>query len=103
MPPIARGNRVDIVNTVHPICRSPGIIGTDTCSDNVFICGVGAHRLNDLNVPHTHCPPVYGTPLVTGSPNVFVNGRPVGRQGDRYSCSAIIQTVTQNTVFANGG
>lgn len=102
MPLVARGNGVDIVNTGHPVCVSPGLISTDTCSDNVFVCGVGIHRKDDLNEPHTHCPPVYGTPLVTYSPNVFANGRNVGRQGDTYSCSAYIQEVTQNSVYANG-
>ena len=101
MPLIARGHGVDIVNTGHAVCISPGKITTDTCSENVFIGNVGVHRETDLNEPHTHCPPVYGTPVVTFSPNVYVNNLHVARQGDKYSCSAFVETVTQSSVYAN--
>jgi uncharacterized Zn-binding protein involved in type VI secretion len=101
MPLVARGNGVDKVDTVHPICVAPGIIGTDQCSDNVFVANVGVHREGDLNEPHTHCPPVFGTPLVTFSSNVYANNKRVGRLGDTYSCGAKIIDVTQSTVFAN--
>jgi uncharacterized Zn-binding protein involved in type VI secretion len=101
MPLIARGSGVDIVNTGHPVCISPGQITTDTCSSNVFVVGFGIHRKDDLNEPHTHCPPVYGTPIVTYSANVYANGKNVARQGDTYDCTAFIEQVTQSTVFAN--
>ena len=38
-----------------------------------------ATRLNDNCTGHDACPPV---PLVEGSPNVYINGRPAGRVGD---------------------
>jgi uncharacterized Zn-binding protein involved in type VI secretion len=102
MPLIARGNGADVVNTGHPVCVVPGIIATLSCSDDVFVVGVGAHRFGDTNTPHTHCPPVFSTTINSASPNVFVNGRPVARQGDSYTCGAFIQSVTQSTVYANG-
>lgn len=38
-------------------------------------------RVGDCNTGHDSCP---GVPLSSGSPNVFVNGIPVGRIGDPY-------------------
>ena len=103
MPLVARKvGSGDVVNTVHPICVVPGDIATDTGSGNVFVVGHGIHREGDLNEPHTHCPPVYGTEVVSFSPNVFANGKGVARLGDTYSCSAKIKSVAQSTVFANG-
>jgi uncharacterized Zn-binding protein involved in type VI secretion len=92
----------DIVNTGHPVCVAPGQIKTDTASPDVYVENFPAHRKDDLNQPHTHCPPVYGTPITTHSPNVFVNNKEVARQGDSYSCGAFVETVTQSTVYANG-
>lgn len=102
MPKIARGDSVDVVNTGHPVCIVPGLIATLSCSSDVFIAGVGCHRKDDTNTPHTHCPPVYSTTVSTFSPNVYANGRNVARLGDSYTCGAFIQDVTQNSVFANG-
>ncbi len=102
MPLIARKvGSGDTVNTVHPICVSPGTILTDTGSSTVFVVDHGIHRKTDLNEPHTHCPPVYGTPLVTHSPNVFAEDLEVGRVNDTYDCNAKIEATTQSTVFAN--
>jgi uncharacterized Zn-binding protein involved in type VI secretion len=102
MPLIARGDGADVVNTGHPVCIAPGTIATLSCSTNVFVVKVGAHRFGDTNTPHTHCPPVFSTTISSASPNVFVNGRPVARQGDPYTCGAFVQSVTQSTVYANG-
>jgi len=102
MPKVARGNGVDVVNTGHPVCIVPGTIATLSCSSDVFVEGVGAHRLGDTNTPHTHCPPVFSTTVNSASPNVFVNGQKVARQGDTYTCDAFIEQVTQSTVYANG-
>ena len=102
MPLIARKvGSGDIVNTVHPICVDPGDILTDSGSSTVFVVEHGIHRKTDLNEPHTHCPPVYGTPLVTHSTNVFAEDLEVGRVGDEYDCSAKVKSVTQTKVFAN--
>lgn len=98
---IARGNGADIVNTGHAVCISPGQIRTLTGSSNVFVANQPIHRKGDLNEPHTHCPPVYSTEIVSFSPNVYANGLNVARQGDGYSCGAFVESVTQTTVYAN--
>ena len=103
MPLVARkAGSGDVVNTVHPVCISPGNISTDQGSDSVFVVGHGCHREGDLNQAHTHCPPVYGTPVTSYSSNVYANGKRVARLGDTYSCSAQISSVAQSSVFANG-
>jgi uncharacterized Zn-binding protein involved in type VI secretion len=90
----------DTVFTTHPICIVPGVIMTLTGSSDVFVAGHGVHRNLDLNTPHTHCPPVYSTPIVTSSPTVFANGNGLARVGDVYSCSAVVLAVTQSTVYS---
>ena len=42
----------------------------------------GATRLGDQNTGHDDCLPVS---LISGSPSVYVDGRPVGRVGDIYA------------------
>lgn len=64
-------------------------------------------RLQDQCTGHDSCPP---KPLVTGSPNVFVNGKPKGRVTDKYeSHGCVVHTPHQDeiaqgssTVFCNG-
>ncbi|WP_303229403.1 PAAR domain-containing protein [uncultured Dialister sp.] len=41
-----------------------------------------ATRLGDKDTGHDSCAP---TALVSGSPNVFINGKPAGRVGDTYA------------------
>lgn len=102
MPLVARGKQVDIVNTGHSVCISPGRIRTLSHSPNVFIHNQPVHRRTDTNTPHTHCPPVYSTRVNTFSPNVYANNLNVARLRDRYTCGAYIERITQNTVYANG-
>jgi uncharacterized Zn-binding protein involved in type VI secretion len=102
MPKAARGSGVDSVNTGHPVCIVPGVIATLSCSDNVYVAGTGAHRYDDTNTPHTHCPPVFSTRINSASPDVYVNGRAFARENDTYTCGAFIQQVTQSTVYVNG-
>lgn len=101
MPLIARGDNADVVNTGHPSCDTPIQIGTLSCSDNVFVKGKGVHREGDTNTPHSHCPGVNSTTVNTFSPNVFANNKRVARKNDTYTCTAFIQTVNQDSVFAN--
>lgn len=64
-------------------------------------------RLNDKCTGHDACPPV---PLVEGSPNVYLNGRPAGRIGVHYSVHGCIShsahqdviTAGSSKVFING-
>ena len=102
MAKATRGNGADIVNTGHPVCIAPGIIATLSGSNDVFIVSEPAHRRDDTNTPHTHCPPVFSTTVSTYNPNLFINGKNAAREGDQYTCGAFIQTVTQSTVYING-
>jgi uncharacterized Zn-binding protein involved in type VI secretion len=54
-----------------------------TASENVFINGKGAGRVNDLYAPHG-CPdhPPHQDYIAQGSATVFINGRQAGRVGD---------------------
>lgn len=98
---IARGENADVVNTGHPSCDAPIQISTLSCSNNVFIKGKGVHREGDTNEPHSHCPGDYSTTINSFSPNVFANNKRVARQGDTYTCGAFVETVNQDSVFAN--
>lgn len=116
MPLVARKDGVDQVDTVHvsvgdkdPLdliaCDAdPQIIGTDEGSADVFVEGVGVVRQDDKEQAHTipGCS-THQTGLASFSPNVFANGKPIGRLNDTYGCGAKIVAVTQGTVFANGG
>ncbi len=67
----------------------------------------GVTRVGDLCTGHDNCPAV---PLVTGSPNVFIEDRAVGRIGDSYAphqCSAHeshvgVITSGNSSVLVNG-
>lgn len=39
-------------------------------------------RVGDVSTGHDACPPV---PITEGSPNVFINGKPVARVGDPFA------------------
>jgi len=72
-----------------------------SASPNVFINGLGAHRVGDSW--ETHCCPgsdCHSGSQASGSPNVFVNGLSVARIGDFIDCGSSNQTGSQN-VFAN--
>lgn len=66
-----------------------------------------ATRQGDNCTGHDACPPV---PLVEGSPNVFTNGQPAGRVGDRYTSHGCVThpghqdviAAGSSTVFVNG-
>ena len=67
----------------------------------------GVTRLNDFCTGHDACPP---RPQITGSENVFVNGRPCGRLNDLYASHSCAAHVPHNdyecegakTVYVNG-
>ena len=115
MPLVARKDGVDIVNTIHvsvgdadPLdgiaCdAAPQDIATEAGSPDVFAEGVGVVRDGDVEQSHTipGCSS-HQTGLATFSPNVYANGKAIGRLNDTYSCGAKITSVTQSTVYANG-
>ena len=95
-------------------CRTTDLISIHECgvipfatgaSIDVFIEGLGAHRVDDNNSSHPSVPESSGcTPHVTtlssGSPDVFVNGKAMARVGDSYGCG-IELTSGASTVSAN--
>ena len=56
-------------------------------------------RVGDMSAGHPHCYPP--TPAVSGSPNVFVNGKALCRVGDSISCGDTMAQGSPN-VFAGG-
>lgn len=69
-------------------------------SEDTFINKRGAHRLGDAWAVHCCGIACHGGNLAKGSPNVFVNGKPLGRIGDAVSCGSVAMTGSLN-VFAN--
>lgn len=116
MPLVARKDAVDVVNTIHVsvgdadpddgiACdAAPQTIATDEGSSDVFAESVGVVRQGDKEQSHTFpgCAS-HQTGLATYSPNVYANGKPIGRLNDTYTCGAKIVSVTQGSVYANGG
>ena len=73
-------------------------------SGDVFINSLGAHRTGDKW--QIHCCVVFPFPchssvMGQGSPNVFVNGRPLARIADPVACGSACATGSPN-VFVNG-
>ena len=114
MPAVARKDGTETVDTVHmaigdlnPLdgiaCdAAPTTTATDVGSTTVYAENVGVVRVGDAVASHTfpgcgsHSPG-----LSVGSPNVFVEGKAMGRKDDTYGCGAKILTGA-STVFANG-
>ena len=117
MPKVARKSGTESVNTVHvavgdtnPLdsiqCdAAPTTTATDVGSSTVFAENVGVVRLGDAVAVHTFAGsgcPTHSPGLAVGSPNVFVEGKAIGRKDDTYGCGAQILSGAP-TVFANGG
>ena len=88
----------------------PTTQASDAGSSDVFVEGIGVDREGDVMVSHPDGNPCVGGPvnhapaLSTFSPNVFVNGKAVGRIGDKYDSDGHFDhTITSGagTVFAN--
>jgi uncharacterized Zn-binding protein involved in type VI secretion len=60
------------------------------------------HRMGDHWVTHC-CPPngCHDSIMASGSPNVFINGKPAARIGDAVGCGSTAIVGSPN-VFANG-
>ena len=67
------------------ICTGHGCYpsrGNAQGSSDVFVNGLGWHRVGDGWAAHCCGPVCHGGALAAGSPTVFVNGRAAGRIGD---------------------
>lgn len=84
--------------TGHDGCPPVPLVG---CSQDVFINGLGAGRLNDDYAPHG-CIIHTSHPdhIASGSPNVFINGKPAGRVSDSVSIGGSVRDGSPN-VFIN--
>ncbi len=71
-------------------------------SADVFVNGLGWHRVGDAWAAHCCGPPCHGGALAAGSPTVFVNGMPAGRIGDPVDCGSRCATGSPD-VFADEG
>lgn len=107
MPKVARGNHVDSVASAtgsSTNCAAALTTSTNECSPNVFSLGTGVVREGDKVTEHnkTGCTPE-SPGLSSYSPNVFANGKHLGRLGDNYAGDGS-NTITSgsSTVFANG-
>ena len=56
-------------------------------------------RKGDKSTGHDSCG---GTSLISGSPNVFVNGKPCGRKSDTYSSHGCIVHSSHSDVISGG-
>lgn len=56
-------------------------------------------RVGDTNTGHDLCPP---TALSSGSPDVFINGKPAGRVGDPYVAHGCLVHAPHSGTIASG-
>ena len=61
--------------------------------------GASATRLGDKSTGHDACSAVS---LITGSPNVFINGKPAGRVGDSYDSHGCLLHPSHNDQIISG-
>lgn len=75
--------------------------GNTESSPNVFLNGLGAHRVGDGWPTHS-CPPNSHSSVTSeGSSTVFVNGKALARIGDALDCGDIISQGSPN-IFVGG-
>lgn len=75
---------------MKPICRlgdiNAGLGKTIATSKTVYANFLPVALMGDLLTPHIKGPKHAVSKIVTGSPNVFIEGRPVARVGSITSC-----------------
>lgn len=59
-------------------------------STDVFINGLGAHRVGDQWETHCCGPACHDSVTAAGSTKVFINGKPAARLGDAIECGSVI-------------
>ena len=81
-------------DTGHEACPPTAL---NTSSNDVFINGKGAGRVEDCYIPHgcvVH--PSHSGVISFGSSTVFINGRAAGRVGDPVSCGGSVAEGSNN-------
>lgn len=74
------------------ICSGHGCFPSrpnSSASSNVFINGLGAHRVTDTWQPHS-CITTHDSYLAAGSSSVFINGLAASRIGDPVECGSTV-------------
>lgn len=69
-----------------------------SASSDVFVNGIGVHRVGDAWAAHT-CPSIpqtHASVQASGSGTVSVNGKPVARVGDSVACGSSNATGSGN-------
>lgn len=80
-----------------------GSRSNDEASSDVFINNLGAHRKGDHWV--THCnsvPECHDSVAAEGSPDVYVNGKPLCRVDDPVACGSKMGATHSPDVIING-
>lgn len=80
-------------------CFPPRV--NNQASSDVFINGIGAHRMGDGWVVHCCGPSCHSSNLAAGSSSVYVNGKQLARIGDPVACGSAVAEGSSN-VFAGG-
>jgi len=70
-------------------------------STDVFVNGIGVHRVGDAYAEHCDSDTCHDSVLATGSSTVFVNGKAIGRIGDNIACGSTVAEGSPD-VFAGG-
>lgn len=78
-------------------CFPPRV--NDEASTNVFVNGLGVHRVGDHWVTHCCGPACHDSVAASGSSTVFVNGKAMMRIGDSVACGSLVAQGSGN-VFA---
>lgn len=84
------------------ICTGHGCFGprvNDSASENVFINGKGAHRVEDHWVVHCCGPICHDSVMAEGSSTVFINGKAAARIGDPIACGSLAAQGSDNVFF----
>jgi uncharacterized Zn-binding protein involved in type VI secretion len=68
-------------------------------SANVFANQRGAHRIGDPWASHSCEEEAHGSTQATGSPTVYVNGKPWARCGDSVGCGSSNLSCSSNVII----
>lgn len=90
------------VTRLGDLCTGHGCFGqrpNDEASPNVFVNGIGVHRVGDHWVSHCCGPVCHDSNMATGSSTVFINGKAAARIGDMVACGSASAQGSPNTFF----
>jgi len=92
------------VTRLGDICTGHGCFPpreNNEASGDVFVNGVGAHRMGDGWTVHCCGPSCHASVLDSGSGTVYVNGKQLARIGDPVACGSAVAQGSSD-VFAGG-